>query len=237
MIKWILLSLFTFNLFAQTSDNEAIIKAKKYDRVPIKLCKEQTLGCVPSVRIDSKNINLDVSSLDPNYLKGLQGMKDKGVRMGMTLKSYGIIVQESGHMPNPMVEQSIFKYVYKNNASLKICNFDESTQAIGCADSIVIKSDLEDVDARADYSKVDINKDDYLNKKAFVIGYFTIEKGHMPNPMVSQHVFKVVKVSFSSDTETVISDNSKRETNLKKLFDTESSQKKKPTISNRVEQR
>ncbi len=236
MIKWILISLFTLNLYAQVLDSEDIINSKKYNRVNINLCKESSLGCVPSVSVDTEKFNLDITSLDPHKLDGFQKMKEAGVSLGMTVDSYGFISKEKGHMPNPMVEQNIFKYVYKTDAKLRICHLEQTTQALGCADSISMKVDRKDIEATADYSKVSISKDDYLNKLAFVVGYYTLEKGHMPNPMVEQHVFKVVKVTFSSANENEISDDSMRDVVIKNLFGTPSSASEQPVQPVRVDQ-
>lgn len=237
MKKLILLSLCSFNIFAQSFSHDAILDAKKYQQLVIKQCKKEMVGCVPTVRVDRENINLDSSSLDPKFYAGLEKLKETGVTMGMTLNSYGVVVKEKGHMPNPMVEQKIFKYVYKNNAVLKICQMDESIGVVGCADSITIKTDESDIEARADYSKVEIDKEAYLNKKAFVIGYFKFEDGHMPNPMVSQHVFKVVKVSFSGDSGTEASNNISRGTIIKNLFERNNSDQSSSQNSSKANQR
>jgi hypothetical protein len=236
MIKWIIFSLCTFNIYAQSIGDDEIINAKKYERVNINQCKADMLGCVPTVRIDGENITLDFNSLDPNFFDGLQKMKSSGVTMGMTLGSYGVITKESGHMPNPMAEQRVFKYVYKTDAVLKICEMDESIEAMGCADSITLKSNEKDVNARADFSKIEISKEDYKSKDAFVIGYFVFEKGHMPNPMVEQHVFKVIKVSFSDAKVSGISDDTSRKLNSKTLFESNGSTKNKPKVKSEANQ-
>jgi hypothetical protein len=205
--------LLSLGVHSQTVARKITNKSKKYDRIDLITCKPDAMGCSTKVRVGGEEITLDTASLDPNRLKLLNRLADTGIA-GRTMNSYGTIVSEKGHMPNPMAEQKVFKYVYKNNADLNICKFRNDTLSIvGCTDSIVLNSNQKDISARADFSEVEITKADYTNKKAFVVGYFISSRGYMPNPMVYQHIFKVTAVSFTSLKEVMKIDDSSRGNN------------------------
>lgn len=171
--------LLSISVFAQ-------VTTEKFESIDIRTCHEEMMGCAPTLKINGKSILLDQETVSDELYEKIRQANGAIINIK---DIEGFVAKETGHFPNPMAEFEVFKVVINDaDAKLNTCNFD----LMGCTTRITaldeqLTVDLENV-------PFELYARDGVDVSVTVKGYYAIEDGHMPNPMVEQKVFKVIEI-------------------------------------------
>lgn len=183
--------LVSFNLFAQSA--AIIAKAKKpqvkeNQEIKIQSIRNGSNGGAPYViSSEGKKLGLiDIELLSKEQQKEINEGDGKIVDLG---KMDVVVVKESGHFPNPMVESTVFKPLIKDgNALVRTC----AKGMMGCAPYIQVADKNLLIDQQMAPSNIIKRNDELISVS--VKGYISSEKGHFPNPTAYIDVFKTIEM-------------------------------------------